>query len=72
MTFEERLRIAASVDLPSGPVSYFAWSATDWEVLGWLLEHKHNRRLADVLAKDVFEPAFMAALTTGRLIREET
>lgn len=126
LTFEERLRIAAGVDLPPGPVSYFAWSATDWEVLGWLLERKHNRGLAEVLAKDVFEPAgmgnthlaaagpppepmlhgyvledgnrrdftridavagsadsgvistvedlsrFMAALTTGRLIREET
>lgn len=126
LTFEERLRIAAGVDLPPGPVSYFAWSATDWEVLGWLLERKHNSGLAEVLAKDVFEPAgmgdtylaaagqpavpmlhgyvledgnrrdftridavagsadsgvistvedlsrFMAALTTGRLIREET
>lgn len=126
LTFEERLRIAAGVDLPPGPVSYFAWSATDWEVLGWLLERKHNRGLAEVLAKDVFEPAgmgdtyltaagqpaepmlhgyvledgnrrdftridavagsadsgvistvedlsrFMVALTTGRLIREET
>jgi len=126
LTFEERLRSAAGVDLPPGPVTYFAWSATDWEVLGWLLERKHNRGLADVLAKDVFEPAgmsnthlaaagpppepmlhgyvledgnrrdftridavagsadsgvistvedlsrFMAALTTGRLIREET
>ena len=126
LTFEERLRIAAGVNLPPGPVSYFAWSATDWEVLGWLLERKHNRRLAEVLAKDVFEPAgmgnthvaavgqppepmlhgyvvedgnrrdftridavagsadsgvissvedvsrFLAALTTGRLLREET
>ena len=126
LTFEERLRIAAGVDLPPGPVSYFAWSATDWEVLGWLLERKHNQRLEEVLAKDVFEPAgmgnthlavaglppepmlhgyvlesgnrrdftridavagsadsgvistvedlsrFVAALTTGRLIREET
>ncbi|MDF2048454.1 serine hydrolase domain-containing protein [Arthrobacter sp. Cr_A7] len=126
LTFEERLRIAAGVNLPPGPVSYFAWSATDWEVLGWLLERKHNRGLAEVLAKDVFEPAgmgsthvatagqppepmlhgyvledgnrrdftridavagsadsgvistvedvsrFVAALTTGRLIREET
>jgi D-alanyl-D-alanine carboxypeptidase len=59
LTFEERLRIAAGVDLPPGPVSYFAWSATDWEVLGWLLERKHNRRLEEVLAKDVFEPAGM-------------
>jgi D-alanyl-D-alanine carboxypeptidase len=126
LTFEERLRIAAGVDLPPGPVSYFAWSATDWEVLGWLLERKHNRGLDEVLAKDIFEPAgmlnthmaavgqppepmlhgyvledgnrrdftridavagsadsgvistvedlssFMAALTTGRLIHEET
>ncbi|CAN7313719.1 serine hydrolase [Arthrobacter sp. LjRoot78] len=126
LTFEERLRIAAGVDLPPGPVSYSAWSATDWEVLGWLLESKHNRGLGEVLAKDVFEPAgmgnthlaavgqppepmlhgyvledgnkrdftridavagsadsgvistvedlsrFVAALTTGRLIREET
>lgn len=126
LTFEERLRIAAGVDLPPGPVSYFAWSETDWEVLGWLLERKHNRGLEEVLAKDVFEPAgmgntrlaaagqppepmlhgyvledgnrrdfaridavagsaysgvistvedlsrFVAALTTGRLIREET
>ena len=126
LTFEERLHIAAGVDLPPGPVTYFAWSATDWEVLGWLLERKHNRGLAEILAKDVFEPAgmdnthlaaagqppepmlhgyvleggnrrdftridavagsadsgvistvedlsrFLAALTTGRLIREET
>ncbi|MEV8132781.1 serine hydrolase domain-containing protein [Pseudarthrobacter oxydans] len=126
LTFEERLRIAAEVDLPPGPVSYFAWSATDWEVLGWLLERKHHRGLAEVLAEDVFKPAgmghthlaapgqppepmlhgyvledgnrrdftridavagsadsgvistvedlskFLAALTTGRLIREET
>jgi D-alanyl-D-alanine carboxypeptidase len=126
LTFEERLRIAAEVDLPPGPVTYFAWSATDWEVLGWLLERKHNRGLEEVLAGDVFEPAgmgnthlsaagqppepmlhgyvleggnrrdftridavagsadsgvistvedlsrFVAALTTGRLIREET
>jgi D-alanyl-D-alanine carboxypeptidase len=126
LTFEERLRIAAMVDLRPGPVSYFAWSATDWEVLGWLLERKHNRGLEEVLAADVFEPAgmvnthfaavgqppepmlhgyvledgsrrdftridavagsadsgvistvedlsrFMAALTTGRLIREDT
>lgn len=54
LTFEERLRIAAGVDLPPGPVSYFAWSATDWEVLGWLLERKYNRGLEEVLAKDVF------------------
>lgn len=59
LTIEERLRIAAEVDLPPGPVSYFAWSATDWEVLGWLLERKHNRGLGEVLAKDVFEPAGM-------------
>ncbi|MFF1254471.1 serine hydrolase domain-containing protein [Pseudarthrobacter sp. NPDC058329] len=126
LTFEEWLRIAAGVDLPPGPVSYFVWSATDWEVLGWLLERKHNRGLDEVLGKDVFEPAgmgnthvaavgqppepmlhgyvledgnrrdftridavagsadsgvistvedlskFLAALTTGRLIREET
>ncbi|TLM80979.1 beta-lactamase family protein [Pseudarthrobacter sp. NamE2] len=61
MTFEERLRIAAEVDLPPGPVSYFAWSATDWEVLGWLLERKHNRSLAEILAEDVFEPAGMSS-----------
>lgn len=61
LTFEERLRIAAGVDLPPGPVSYFAWSATDWEVLGWLLESKHNRGLDEVLAKDVFEPAGMGS-----------
>ncbi|TLM73121.1 serine hydrolase [Pseudarthrobacter sp. NamB4] len=126
LTFEERLRIAAGVDLPPGPVAYFAWSATDWEVLGWLLERKHNRGLAEILTRDVFEPAgmnnthlaaagqppepmlhgyvledgnrrdftrvdavagsadsgvistvedlsgFLAALTTGRLVREET
>jgi D-alanyl-D-alanine carboxypeptidase len=126
LTFEERLRLAAGVNLPPGPVSYFVWSATDWEVLGWLLESKHNRGLDEVLVKDVFEPAgmvnthlaavgqppepmlhgyvledgnrrdftridsvagsadsgiistvedlsrFLAALTTGRLIREET
>lgn len=59
LTFEERLRIAAGVDLPPGPVSHFAWSATDWEVLGWMLERKHNRPLEEVLAKDVFEPAGM-------------
>ncbi len=59
LTFEERLRIAAGVDLPPGPVSYFAWSATDWEVLGWLLERKHNRGLEEVLTQDVFKPAGM-------------
>ena len=59
LTFEERLRIAAGVDLPPGPVTFFAWSATDWEVLGWLLERKHNRGLDEVLAKDVFGPAGM-------------
>ncbi|MFD0043723.1 serine hydrolase domain-containing protein [Pseudarthrobacter scleromae] len=59
LTFEERLRIAAGVELPAGPVSYFVWSATDWEVLGWLLERKHNRGLDEVLSKDVFEPAGM-------------
>lgn len=126
LSFEERLRIAAGVNLPPGPVSHFVWSATDWEVLGWLLERKHNGGLEAILAKDVFEPAgmgnthvaaagqppepmlhgyvleggnrrdftridsvagsadsgvistvedlskFVAALTTGRLIREET
>lgn len=126
LTFEERLQIAAAVDLPPGPLSYFAWSATDWEVLGWLLERRHSRGLEAILAEDVFEPAgmgntrlaaagqppepmlhgyvleggnrrdftridsiagsadsgiistvedlsrFMAALTTGRLIREDT
>ncbi|ELT45921.1 penicillin-binding protein, beta-lactamase class C [Arthrobacter nitrophenolicus] len=61
LTFEERLRIAAGVDLPPGPVSYFVWSATDWEVLGWLLERKHNRPLAEILAGDVFEPAGMGS-----------
>lgn len=61
LTFEERLRIAAGVDLPPGPVSYFAWSATDWEVLGWLLERKHNRRLAEILTDDVFKPAGMGS-----------
>lgn len=60
LTFEERLRIAAGVDLPPGPVSYFAWSATDWEVLGWILERKHNRGLAEILAGDVFGPAGMS------------
>jgi D-alanyl-D-alanine carboxypeptidase len=59
LTFEERLRIAAGVDTPPGPVTFFAWSATDWEVLGWLLERKHNRGLDEVLAKDVFGPAGM-------------
>ena len=61
LTFEERLRIAAGVDLPPGPVSYFVWSATDWEVLGWLLERKHNRPLAEILTGDVFEPAGMGS-----------
>ncbi|WP_427115930.1 serine hydrolase domain-containing protein [Pseudarthrobacter scleromae] len=61
LTFEERLRIAAGVDLPPGPVSYFAWSATDWEVLGWLLESKHHRGLDEILAEDVFEPAGMGS-----------
>jgi D-alanyl-D-alanine carboxypeptidase len=61
LTFEERLRIAAGVNLPPGPVSYFVWSATDWEVLGWLLERKHNRPLAEILTEDVFEPAGMAS-----------
>lgn len=59
LTFEERLRIAADVELPPGSVSYFVWSATDWEVLGWLLQRKHNRGLDEVRAKDVFEPAGM-------------
>lgn len=61
LSFEERLRLAAGVDLPPGPVSYFVWSATDWEVLGWLLERKHNRPLADILTEDVFEPAGMGS-----------
>lgn len=59
LTFEERLRIAAGVGGAPGPLNYFAWSATDWEVLGWILERKHNRALADVLRSDVFEPAGM-------------
>lgn len=61
LTFDERLRIAAGVDLPPGPVSYFVWSATDWEVLGWLLERKHNRPLAEILTEDVFAPAGMGS-----------
>ena len=59
LSFDERLRIAAGANLTPGPVSYFAWSATDWEVLGWLLERKHNSGLEAILAKDVFEPAGM-------------
>ena len=59
LTFEERLRIAAGVGAPPGPVSYFAWSATDWEVLAWLLERVHGRTLAEILASEVFEPAGM-------------
>lgn len=61
LTFEERLRISAGVGGPPGPLNYFAWSATDWEVLGWILERKHNRALADVLRSDVFEPAGMGS-----------
>lgn len=61
LTFEERLKIAAGVELSPGPVSYFAWSATDWEVLGWLLERKHKRELAKILAEEVFEPADMGS-----------
>lgn len=60
LTFEERLRIAAGAGAAPGPLNYFAWSATDWEVLGWILERKHHRALADVLTSDVFEPAGMA------------
>lgn len=59
LTFEERLRIAAGVGGAPGPLNDFAWSATDWEVLGWILERKHNRALADELRSDVFEPAGM-------------
>ncbi|MFF2842465.1 serine hydrolase domain-containing protein [Paenarthrobacter sp. NPDC057981] len=59
LTFEERLRIAAGLELPPGPVTYLAWSATDWEVLGWLLERKYNSGLAEILTKDVFVPAGM-------------
>jgi D-alanyl-D-alanine carboxypeptidase len=59
LSFEDRLKIAAGVDQPPGPVTYFAWSATNWEVLGWLLERKHHRRLGEILAEDVFVPAGM-------------
>ncbi|MUU72476.1 serine hydrolase [Pseudarthrobacter sp. GA104] len=60
LTFEERLRIAAGTHASPGPLSRAAWSATDWEVLAWLLERVHGRVLADVLLADVFRPAGMA------------
>ncbi|AUZ35652.1 serine hydrolase [Arthrobacter sp. PGP41] len=59
LTFEERLRIAAGTPASPGPLSEAAWSATDWEVLAWMLERIHGRTLADVLGADVFEPAGM-------------
>lgn len=61
LTFEERLRLAAGVGGSPGPLSGPVWSATDWEVLAWLLERMHGRPLADVLRTDVFEPAGMGS-----------
>lgn len=60
LTFEERLRIAAGTAASPGPLSQAQWSATDWEVLAWLLERTHGRTIADVLRADVFEPSGMA------------
>lgn len=61
LTFEERLRIAATAGGARGPLSQPAWSATDWEVLAWLVERTHGRPLAEVLQSEVFEPAGMAS-----------
>jgi D-alanyl-D-alanine carboxypeptidase len=61
LTFEERLRLAASVGTGSGPVSELVWSATDWEVLAWLVERLRGKSLAEVLREDVFEPAGMTS-----------
>jgi D-alanyl-D-alanine carboxypeptidase len=61
LSFEDRLRIAAGVKATPGPVPHFAWSATDWEVLGWILERKHDRGLAEILNREVFGPAGMGS-----------
>lgn len=60
LTFEQRLKIASGVPGTPGPHSQLMWSATDWEVLAWLLERVHGRALAEVLTSDVFEPAGMS------------
>lgn len=64
LTFEDRLRLAASVDAGQRPVFEATWSATDWEVLAWMVERMRARQLPAVLRADVFEPAAM----TGSLM----
>jgi D-alanyl-D-alanine carboxypeptidase len=64
LSFEERLRIAASTEAAPKPVLQATWSATDWEVLAWLVERLRGKPLAEVLRVDVFEPAGM----TGSLL----
>lgn len=59
LTFEERLRLAASVGADPKTVLAATWSATDWEVLAWLVERLRGKSLAEVLRADVFEPAGM-------------
>lgn len=60
LTIEERLRMAGQIPATPGPLSHAAWSATDWEVLAWLLERVHGRALAEILHSEVFEPAGMS------------
>lgn len=62
LSYEQRLRIAAGTGLPRPPaVDRALWSATDWEVLAWMLERIHGRPLAEVLATDIFGPAGMTS-----------
>lgn len=60
LTYEQRLRIAADGGAPPVPVAQAAWSATDWEVLAWLLERVRGQALADILQAEVFGPAGMS------------
>lgn len=60
LSYEQRLRISADTGLPRPPaVDRVLWSATDWEVLAWMLERIRSRPLAEVLDTDVFGPAGM-------------
>lgn len=62
LSYEQRLRIAADTGLTRPMVvDRVLWSATDWEVLAWMLERIHGRPLADVLKTDVFGPAGMTS-----------
>lgn len=66
LTYEDRLRLAASTGVETGPVSEPVWSATDWEVLAWLVERLHGKPLPEVIHMDVFEPVGMHASLVAR------